>query len=75
MTARGLYKPASRGNRGVAVAGGCFTGARARVGESLANAVGPAPKVESQAFPLKPRVERWFGTLLSICFFSLMLAP
>jgi hypothetical protein len=46
-TALRLYKSASRGNRGIVVACGGFVGSRARVGESLADTMGPAPKMKS----------------------------
>jgi hypothetical protein len=58
------------------VACGYLAGTCACAGESLADTAGPAPKMESQAYPLlKPRVEHWFGTLLSVRFFSLSLLP
>jgi hypothetical protein len=63
MTALRLCKSARRGNRGVAVPCGCFAETRAWEGESLADTVGPTPKMKSQVYPpLKPRVECWFGT-------------
>jgi hypothetical protein len=52
MTARRLCKPVFRGKRGVTRVGGCFTGTRARVGESLADTVGLVLKVRGHACPL-----------------------
>jgi hypothetical protein len=48
---------------------------RARGVEVLRTQRARAGGGESALFPLKLRVERWFGTLLFICFFSLLHLP
>jgi hypothetical protein len=52
MTARRCCRSVFCENRGVVQVGGCFAGARVRVGESFADTTGPALKVKGCACPL-----------------------